>query len=211
MTQEVKIILGISITTLAILFVGVFLTSDKQIEQANASGLITKNAKHKITASNAKVTLVEFADFQCPACARTHPVINQILNEYKGKITFIYRHFPLPQHQNAILAAKVSEAAGEQGKFWEMYNVLYDKQSLWSENNNASEIFIDFAKELKLNTASFKDAVNSNTFNETIQKDKDDAATLGINSTPTLFINNKKVTEFPTYENLKKLVEEHLK
>src|SRR5581483_190972 len=104
------------------------------------STVLTRNANHKITSTNTKVTIIEFADFQCPACGQAHPALKQILEEYKGKVTFIYRHFPLPQHQNAILAAKASEAAGEQGKFWEMHDMLYEKQNEWSESNNAEEI-----------------------------------------------------------------------
>jgi protein-disulfide isomerase len=214
MSQDMKIIVGISVATLLILFGGVFFLAQGQeetVKSVNDPNTLVRLFSHKITADNAKITIVEFADFQCPACANTHPVLKQILEEYKGKINFVYRHFPLPQHKNAILAAKAAEIAGEQGKFWEMYDVLYEKQIEWSESSTASELFTQYAKELALDTNSFSTLLNSTKYEEVIQQDKSDGTALGVNSTPTLFINSKKLDVFPTYQSLRGIIEEELK
>lgn len=215
MTQEVKIIFGISLATVVILMGGVFFLNKSGQSKADSilidSSILTRNKNHKITSDTAKITIVEFADFQCPACARTYPVIKQILEEYKGKVTFINRHFPLPQHKNAILAAKAAEAAGGQGKFWEMHNKLYENQTQWSESNNPLEIFMTYAKELELDTEKFKQAVESNTYDSVIQEDKNDGVRLGVNFTPTLFISNKKIEVELTYQNLKAIIEVEMK
>ncbi len=212
MTQETKVIIGIAVATLLILIDGIFFSSNGQQPNANPSladtAILTRNANHKITARNAKVVIVEFADFQCPACRQAHPVLKQILDEYKGKVTFIYRHFPLPQHQNAVLAA---EAAGEQGKFWEMHNILYERQNEWSESNNVSEIFTTYAKELKIDTSSFTTALKNNKYDDTILKDKSGGIALGVNSTPTLFLNSKKITVGVDYQSLKITIEVELR
>ncbi len=214
MTQELKVVLGIGIASMVIIFGAIFFLSNKN-ESSTVLGLsdnaiLMRNSKHSIPADNAKVTIVEFADFQCPACGRTYPVLKQVLAEYKGKITFIYRHFPLPQHSNAMLAAQASEAASAQGKFWEMYSMLYENQTTWSESLTASEIFTGYAKKLGLDTQQFSQDLSNASFEKSIQSDKDDGIRLGVNSTPTFFINNKKLEESPTYSVFKSTIDKAL-
>lgn len=215
MTQEVKIIIGITIATLVIIFGGVFLLSKKEIPESPAASpadqnMLLRNAKHKKEAAAAKATLVEFADFQCPACAKAHPFVNQLVEKYKENVTFVYRHFPLPQHKNAILASRVSEAAAAQGKFWQMYDLLYQKQSEWSESENAKEIFTRYAEESKLDTTKFSEGLASDTFDSLIQGDKNDGVALGVNSTPTFFLNGKKLT-LNSFSDLSKYIDQELK
>jgi len=211
MTQEAKVIVGIGLATLLILVVGVLFLSKNDQQSASTpsadQAILMRNIKHKAGAEKADVTIVEFGDFQCPACGRTYPIIKRILEENKNKITFVYRHFPLPQHKNALLAARAAEAAGSQGKFWEMHDLLFMRQETWSESSEASKIFTSYAEELKLNIDRFSENFSSKTYDAAIQSDKDDGIRLGVNSTPTLFINNKKVTVAPTYENLKNLID----
>ncbi len=213
MTQEAKYIIGISLVTIGIIVGAVFFLGKNERKETPGvdSGILTRNANNKISANNAKVTMVEFADFQCPACANTFPEVKKILEEYKGKITYIYRHYPLPQHQNAILAAKAAEAAGRQGKFWEMENLLYTKQLEWAEESSPQNIFIAYAKTLELSEEEFKKDIEGNTFDTRIQQDKIDGQSLGVNSTPTFFINGKKFTEVPSYINLKMVISQFLK
>lgn len=211
MTQEMKVIFSIGVLTLAILFGGVVLLSSNEQPNNNApvdKAVLGRNAKHTVSSENAKVTIVEFADFQCPACARTQPVISQILEDYKGNINFTYRHFPLPQHRYAVLAARAAEAAGEEGKFWEMYKVLYERQTEWQDHGNAAEVFTVYATELQLNKLKFTERIKSEKYDDAIEQDKNDAITLGVNSTPTFFINGKKMYDAPTYQNLKKVIDE---
>lgn len=211
MTQEAKVIVGIGAVTLLILFGGIFFLSKNDQQSASTPSadlaILMRNTKHKAGAEKAVVTIVEFGDFQCPACGRAYPVIKQLLEENKNKITFVYRHFPLPQHKNALLAARAAEAAGSQGKFWEMHDLLFMRQETWSESSDASKIFTSYAEELKLNTDRFSEDFSSKIYDAAIQSDKDDGIRLGVNSTPTLFIDDKKVTVSPTYENLKNLID----
>lgn len=198
MTHEIKVMIGIGITTLAVLIGGVFFLSGKatktQEGDISDQAVLIKSYNHKISSESAKVTIVEFADFQCPACAAVYPIIKQVLKQYKGDITFVYRHFPLPQHKNAILAAKTAEAAGKQDKFWQMYDLLYQKQDEWSENNDAKEVMERFAKELQLDMERFSQDLSNSGIADQIQQDKNDGTELGVNSTPSFFLNNKKLS-----------------
>lgn len=209
MTQEAKFIAGITVVTIGIIIGAAFFLGKEQQKEIPVvdNKILARNDNNTITSSTAKVSIVEFADFQCPACANTYPGVKQIIEEYKGKITYTYRHYPLPQHKNAILAAKAAEAAGKQGKFWEMENLLYTKQQEWGESSSSLDVFIEYAKVLGLNEEVFKADTEGNAFDARIQQDKRDAQYLGVNSTPTFFINNKKFTEVPSYANLKNAIE----
>jgi protein-disulfide isomerase len=200
MTTETKFIGSIGILTMTIMVGGIFLFSRQPTQtavlSASDTAILTRNATHAIKAKNTKVTVVEFADFQCPACAAAHPIVKEVLEKYKGKITFIYRHFPLNQHKNARLAARAAEAANNQGKFWEMHDMLYENQKEWSESSSAKEVFTGYAKVLGLNNEIFEKAINSTDFDDAIQHDYVDGVTLGVNSTPTFFLNGNKLQSF---------------
>lgn len=211
MNNEIKAILGIGIVTVLVLVGAVTLLSKPSQPTSNTkldNKLLVKEDSNKIATDSAKVTIVEFADFQCPACAAVHPAVKQILNDYKGKVNFVFRHFPLPQHKNALIAASAAEAAGEQGKFWEMENLLFENQDKWSESDKAKEIFLTYAKELGLDKDKFKSAIEGNKFTSKITGDKDDGQALGVNSTPTFFINGQKFSESASYANLKNKIDE---
>lgn len=196
MTQEAKVLLGIGIATILILIGGVFYLSTSN-PQVTPSGTVDRKVlvagKNTVGSPTAKVTLVEFADFQCPACGAFYPDMKKILSEYKGKIHYVYRHFPLPSHRNAMRAAYASQAAGAQGKFWEMHDLLFEKQSAWSETADPLPVFIEYAKQLELDTEAFASAVSENTGAAVVQKDLRDGSKAGVNATPTVFVNGKKV------------------
>jgi protein-disulfide isomerase len=203
--------IGIILLTILILIAGIYFGTQTDVAGATtiSSKILLGNKKHIIDAPQSKLTLVEFADFQCPACGDAHPYVKEILDTYKGKITFIYRHFPLPQHKNAILAAKAAEAAGEQGKFWEMYDVLYEGQAAWSETTNSPAIFTSYATSLNLNIAEFTKSIHSTKFDDAIQADYADGLRVGVNSTPTFFLNGKKLT-LRSFTDLSQAVEKEL-
>ena len=190
--------IGIGITTLAVLFGAVFFLSGKeaktQEENVSDKSLLIKPYNHTLISESAKVTIVEFADFQCPACGAAHPIVKQLLADQKGNITFVYRNFQIPHPKNAILASKAAEAAGEQDKFWQMYDFLYQRQEEWSESKNAEEIFTGYAKELQLDMDTFSEALSSSKYDDQIQQDKNDGVELGVNSTPSFFVNNSKLS-----------------
>src|SRR3954466_8312 len=132
MSQEAKVLIGVGVATLLIVvgaafFLGGSSSPDKAtptISQDQAKMLVRPDS-HIMKATNAKVTIVEFGDFQCPACGASYPIISQLLTQYKGKVNFVFRNFPLQMHPNAPIAAEAAEAAGAQGKFFEMYDALY--------------------------------------------------------------------------------------
>ncbi|MFA6405004.1 MAG: thioredoxin domain-containing protein [Candidatus Paceibacterota bacterium] len=164
---------------------------------------------------DAPVTLIEYSDFQCLACQTYYYIISKLLDENSSKIRFVYRHFPLDnilpdgkvQHPNAIPSAMASEAAGAQGKFWEMYDLIFDNAIEWKDVTDPTDIFVGYATKLKLNTEQFKADLSSTTLRAKIKRDKDDGVKIGINSTPTFFINGKAITNPPNYEEFKAIID----
>lgn len=208
-----KFIIGIAICTLVILTAAILiLPKEKQqtIENANTPQNLTGDSAFTRGKKGAKVTIVEFADFQCPACAIVSPTVKQIVSEYGDGIYYIFQHFPLIIHQNAIIAAKVAEAAGEQGKFWEMQDKLFENQSQWSQSASPMNIFAVYGENLGLNIEQFKKSMESDKFLEKINTDRNYGNSLGVNSTPTFFINGKKLNGVPTYLDFKQIIEEEM-
>lgn len=167
---------------------------------------------------NAKVTLVEFSDLQCPACKAYQPVIEQTLKDFKGRVKLIYKHFPLSLHKNSTVAAKSAEAAGAQGKFFEMHDKLFEKQADWSEMDASTvqTTFISYAKELNLDIDKFKKDLNNKTLAEKISSQENEGTEIGVNSTPTFYIGRgeayKKIeSASQVYSEFKKVIENALK
>ncbi len=155
---------------------------------------------------DAKVTLIEYSDFQCPACGAYYPFVKQLGQEFKN-VSIIYRHFPLTQHTNARPAAQAAEAAGQQGKFWEMHNMLFDNQTAWSGSAAPEEIFTAYAKTLGLDTAKFKIDSNSQAAKTKIEADYQNGAS-EIDGTPTFFLNNKKIQNPQNYEDFRSIIQQ---
>lgn len=219
MTQEVKILLGIGALTLVLLFSAVFFLSNSSSNSASNPNidtkLLIKPDSNKHLSETAQLTFIEFGDYQCPACGTAHPIVNQVLKNYPDKVNFVFRHFPLPQHQNAILAAEAAEAAGEQGKYWQMHDLLYENQAAWSESNDASTLFSSYAQSLNLNLDQFKSNLTSKKYLDKINADKNDGISLGVNSTPTFYFLTKdnqagKLASF-NYTEFKKVIEQYTK
>ena len=140
---------------------------------------------------DSKIELTEYSDFQCPACGAYYPYVKQIVDKFSDQIKFAYRHFPLSQHINANLAARTAEAAGKQGKFWEMHDLLFENQNSWGSNNDAKNIFIGFASNLGLDVEKFKADLNSKEIQSKVAGDFKGGVSAGVNSTPTFFLNGK--------------------
>jgi len=159
---------------------------------------------------NASTTIVEYSDFQCPACAVYYSVVKQLINDFGSDVRLIYRNLPLPQHQNADLAARVAGAAGKQGKFWEMHDVLFENQTAWAEQGNAEEIFIGYANSLGLNIDQFKQDIDSNDIENKIQDDIKSGISFGVDSTPSFFINGVKIQNPRSYDEFKSIIEQSI-
>jgi protein-disulfide isomerase len=161
---------------------------------------------------NAAVTLEEFADFQCPSCGAEHPVMKQIQGMYGSRIQFIFRNFPLPMHDKAYDAAVAAEAAGLQGKFWDMHNLLYTNQQAWSSDPNYKQVFKGYAEKIGLDIDKWENDMAGMVPKSRISADLERGKALNINSTPTLFINGKSVP-YPDMNvpTLQKLIDDELK
>ncbi len=222
MRKEGIILAGIGLLTLLIVVGAAFFLSGPSAPatpqgegEVSDTALLLGPEKERMAEGtpSAKVTIVEFGDLQCPACGAAHPILKQVLAEYGDKVYFVFRNFPLPMHPNAPLAAQAAYAAGQQGKFWEMHDELYESQDEWSEKSagSAKEVIVGYAKELGLDMTKFNDDLNKNAGNAKIQKDQNDGYQLGVDSTPTFYINGTKFAAVMTYDQLKKEIDERLK
>lgn len=180
-------------------------------------------------ASPAPLTLMEYSDFQCPACGAIYPVLQKLKTEYASSTRFVYRHFPLAQHLDAKLASYAAEAAGRQGKFFEMHDLLFEKQQEWGIDTHVTlsdptELtpamkavlepkLLSYAESLKLDMMQFKADMASQEIHDKIDKTIVDGRTMGIPATPTFFLNGKQlnlVTPKP-YDELKAILDAALK
>ena len=155
--------------------------------------------------AKALVTIIEFTDFECPSCAQQHPVLERIMSEFGDRVRLVVRDFPLSQHTNARKAAEAAEAAREQGKYWEYVSVLFRNQSALGVDK-----LRQYATEVGLDLKRFDASLDSGKFTEKIQRDLIDGRKLGINGTPTLYINGKRISN-NSYESMKSAIEAALK
>lgn len=205
-------IIGVSILGLA----GLVLIADKStstteipVENTN----LPKMTEDDIVVGdrNAQVTITEYADLQCPACAAVNPLTNRVLEEYSGKIKLVYRFFPLRGiHKNALISGQAAYAAHKLGKFTEMKDLLYSNQIDWESQGDPKEIFEGYASSIGLNVEEFRTIMNSEEAKKAVEDDEKEAIGLGLNSTPSFFIGNKQFS-VSNYDDLKKLVDEELK
>ena len=211
MTKEAKIISGVGVLFFALFALLIYKTNTSSQAVADPNLLIGQ-VSYMTGTKDAKVNVVEFGDYQCPACAYASPIVQQLVDAYKDNpnVNFVFRNFPLPQHSNAMISAEAAEAARAQGKFLEMSEILYERQNEWSGSSKALEIFTGYAKELGLDIKAFTDAVNQEKFKDAIIKDRSDGQALGVNFTPSFFINGEKVAGIPSLEEFKKKIDEKL-
>ena len=161
--------------------------------------------------SDSSVILIEYSDFQCPACVYYNTLVQEVMDEFGNHIQFAYRHYPLKSlHPNATLAAQAAEAAGIQGKFWEMYDKLFENQVVWSKNSNAQNVFIKFAEELELDVEKFSQDLNSKEIVKKVDQSYRDAVRSNIESTPSIFLNNKKINTPGSYAAFNEMLEQSL-
>ena len=163
---------------------------------------------------DAKVTLVEYSDFQCPACKAFEDIVKQLRESYSVEdLKIVYRHFPLRSiHPNADLAAQAAEAAGEEGKFWEMKDLLFKNQAEWSKEKDPRGLFGAYAKSLGLDVAEFdEDLLPEDDSKERVEKDYQSGVALGVNSTPTFILNGVVLKNPQNLDEFKKLIDAELK
>jgi protein-disulfide isomerase len=145
--------------------------------------------------ANAKVKIEEFGDYQCPSCAALAPALNQAEQKYQGKVYLIFRQYPIASHPHGQEAARVAEAAGLEGRFWEMHDLLYGSQLIWTRRADTRELFEQFAKSIGLDVERFKIDMTSEQVKARIIADQQRAASLGVNRTPAIFINGARIPD----------------
>lgn len=167
--------------------------------------------------ADARVTLVEFLDPECESCAAFAPTVKKIMKDYDGKIRLVVRYMPL--HPNSLKAAALTEAAGEQGKYWQMQDYLFQKQGEWGTKHgppsatpppDINVLFDKYAVDMGLDTAQVKAALNDNRYQAKLQRDLRDGQQLGVRQTPSFFVNGRKLARF-SESDLRMLIDEELK
>lgn len=205
LTGESKFLLGIVIATIALIGGAIFLFSRPTTPpQALLREELIPAATFTKGNASASAYLVEFSDFQCPACKAFAPVVDQIVEKNSDRLLFAYRHFPLDQHEFARAAATAAEAAGKQGKFWEMHTLLFGSQDKFS-----STIWPDLAKQAGLDAAKFTAAQTDPAIADKIAADRTYGISIGVASTPTFFLNGVKLP-LTSYDDLRRAVENAL-
>jgi protein-disulfide isomerase len=154
--------------------------------------------------ADAPVMLVEFADYECPYCQMVQPAVDKVLSEYKGKVAFAFKDIPLPMHANAEKAAEAARCAEAQGKYWEYHDLLFSSRLL--EPAGLKE----HARTLKLDTAAFDKCLDSGAKSEAIKAELNEAQDMGLNSTPSFFINGRFTQGNLNYDQLRQLIEEEM-
>jgi protein-disulfide isomerase len=158
---------------------------------------------HVLGPPEARLVMVEYGDYQCPHCRRAHPIVRQIIGRFGSDLTFGFRHFPLTKiHPQARLAAQAAEAAGAQGKFWEMHDLLFQHQ-----DQLELEHLAQYAAELQLDVPRFRDELNTGVYSQRVRDDIASGIRSGVNGTPTFFIQNKRFNGGYDLESLLKELE----
>lgn len=159
---------------------------------------------------NAKVVIYKYSDFQCPACAKYNPIINQVLAEYDGKVKVVYRFFPLKSiHPNAVISGQAGYAAWKMGNFKDMKDMLFDKQDDWASLDDPREVFTSYAGLIGLDEAKFTQLMNSEEAKNAVEAGERDAISLGLNSTPSFFIGNRQFSP-AGFDSFKSLIDAEL-
>jgi protein-disulfide isomerase len=227
MRKEIKILGAIAIVVVIAAIVGAnYYRSLVQSERVTTGGNTNKQAataenlvrpdSQTMGATDAPVTVVEFYDPECESCAAFHPIVKKILKDYDGKIRFVVRYMPL--HPNSLSAATFTEAAGEQGKYWQAQEMLFQKQPEWGTKHGApsglqadvDSYFKEYAMELGLDINKMDAAFAENRYAAKIERDKKDGQSLGVRQTPTFFVNGRKLARIGEAD-LKSLINEELK
>ena len=198
------------VVLLGLIIWGLIAAINKQATQNGKEGVLPDItvADHILGAESAPVDLVEYSDFQCPACEAWFPLVERLLTEEgSSTIRFVYRHFPLSQHANAIPAALASEAASSQGYFWDMYRLLFTKHTDWEAVKDPYTVFAGYASSLGLDMQKFEADYNDNSIRSAISKVARGGTAAGVGSTPTFYVNGRKIDNPRSYEEFKSMVD----
>jgi protein-disulfide isomerase len=196
LTSDAKFVIGILVATVLVIGGGAWVTQLKSkpavghVVPANLMDHLVRSDSVMSGHSDPKVTVVEFGDFECPACGAFYPAMKQAMQQDKDKsVQFVFRNYPLPQHSFAPLAAEAGLAAQAQNKFWEYHDILFEHQDKLAQSDLEG-----YAKDMGLDMQKFTDALNSHTYKGVVDRDKADGVALSLDHTPTVFINGTEYT-----------------
>ncbi len=198
-----------ALVVIALLFSGKFLNpAPTPATSAEAASILTVVPDDHIKGNpNATVTLIEYLDFECEACGAYYPVIKQLGAEFPNDLRIVTRYFPLAGHRNSMTAAIAVEAASRQGKYWEMHDILFENQQKWGNKQMPTpQVFEQYAQQIGLNMSTFRADVADQTTKDRVQRDFDASEKLGNDSTPSLFLDGKKIQNPGSYEEFKQLI-----
>jgi protein-disulfide isomerase len=202
-------IVGIFVVAVGLLFAlssgGAELSPAMETDQIHPLDYVKGNA-------SSTVVVMEYSDFQCPACRSYLPLVRQVTQEYGDKIAFVYRHFPLTSiHFNAEFAARAAEAARKQGKFWEMHDILFEKQLEWEKESDVQKYFENYAGLIGISVEQFKMDFSSDETKNFVRAEMAFGRKIGINATPTFYVNGKKIENPQSIEQFRAAINQYLK
>lgn len=186
-SSESKLFLGIVIATIAIIGIAIMFFS--QPAKALTKEALIPAGAHTSGNASASSWLVEFSDFECPACGEFEPAVEQLIKNDSDKLLFAYRNFPLSQHKNGMPAARAAEAAALQNKYWEMHSLLFANQTRLTDG-----LYLDLAKQLNLDESKFQADLKNPAVQAKIDSDVNYGNSIGINATPTFFLNGLQIS-----------------
>lgn len=187
------IIVGVAVV---LLFGIAFWLSGQAAEQNNEGVEIVAHQKGN---PEARVVLTEFSDFQCPACRAAQPVIADVLAAFPDDVRLDFRFFPLPTFPFSLQAAQAAAAAGQQDKFFEFHDILFERQAEWSGSGSPSVLFVRYAEELELDVNLFRRHMRSSVLRDQVVADRNEGIERGVTGTPTFFLNGERM-QFASYE-----------
>lgn len=200
-----NMIIGVGVVAL-VLVAGILAMTGSDIPTDEPITIMTERPAPALGAADAKVVLVEYGDFQCPACQAYVAAVDAVRAEFGDQVRIEFRHFPLPMHPNARIASEAAEAAFLQGKFWEMYHKLYEEQKNWSELREPKGKFLEYATALGLDVVKFEADLSSPDVRGAVQADKAAGVDAGVSYTPYFILNGKNFENPDSADEFKDLV-----
>ena len=210
-TKLSLVVAGVFVVVVAVLFGVSRLGGDAPSARSEAAAVAARPDSHRLSAApGATVTFVEFLDFECEACGAAFPAVEQLRGQYGDRVDFVIRYFPVPGHFNGERAARAVEAAAQQGRLEAMYKLMYETQAEWGEQQvPMDDRFRGYAQQIGLDMARFDTAYADPATLERVQADRADGLTLGVQGTPTFFVNGERL-EPQSYADLTRALDDAL-